>query len=209
MIYNQKSKELPKSLENFARGMLATTCLTVACGATAMGGTITEGTSPAPSPFPTTPNGYLLPLGTTQVSGQVIGGEGANNPAYFEFQGLVGGASYTLSGESPDYGNFKGLVVYMYHDGMGVGNTSDNIGVLDFGEGDAPPQVFTAPADGNLVVEAKDFQETGLQTYTVSLNQNETGPVEGGSTVPEPSTLAGVGLGLGALSLAWRRRRVQ
>jgi hypothetical protein len=83
--------------------LLATTCLTVACGVSATAGTITEGVPPAPSDFPNTSPGYLLPVGTTIVNGAVGSrwGETGNFDAadWFEFTGLTAGASYTLTAQ--------------------------------------------------------------------------------------------------------------
>lgn len=187
----KKNQELPQPLEKFTRGLMATTCLTVACGASAVAGTITEGTPPAPNLFPTTSPGYLLPLGTTVVNG-FAGVE--TGPAFFEFQGLTSGASYTLTGQTPNAEN--GLSLFFGPD------TNIAQFALEIGEAGGNPlsQVFTAPSDGDVVVEVFQDFENGVQDFTVTLSQNSSG-------VPEPSTFAGVGMGLGALGLAWRRRR--
>ena len=215
MIYNRRKEELPKPLESFARGLVATTCLTVACGATAMAGTIvTEGTPPGTAPyFPTSPNGYLLPVGTTEVVG-ILGelpGETGDftNKSWFEFQGLTPGGSYTITGLT-EAGDTLGL---KFLDDSGTPGMQLAGSPLDLGEsaGGTAFSSLSAPADGKLVVEMFSGLEGGGEPFQVNLTQNpvEMGPVEGGSTVPEPSTIAGVGLGLGAFTLAWRRKRPQ
>jgi hypothetical protein len=208
VIYEKHNKELPKPLEHFARGLLATTCLTVACGATAMASTVTEGSPPGTAPyFPTTPNGYLLPVGTNEVIGVLglVGETGDFGPtSWFEFQGLTPGGSYSLSAFT-EAGDFVRLS--FFNDSM-----PSALGGLDPGEkGGTDSTTLTAPADGNLVVNMYSIDEGGGQAFQVNIaaNRVETGPVEGGSTVPEPSTMGGVGLGLGALALAWHRRRPQ
>jgi hypothetical protein len=77
---------------------------------------------------------------------------------------------------------------------------------------------FIAPSDGFLLVEVAACNPQGgsgcstptlgeggggrqyaVAPYTVTLSPN--------ASVPEPSTLGGVGIGLSAIALAWRRRR--
>src|SRR3954464_5835426 len=81
------------TLETFGRALLAGTCLAAAGGA-ASAATITEGTLPAPSDFPNTGNGYIVPLGATDVLGQLtIGPTGVD---WFEFEGLLPGSPFVL-----------------------------------------------------------------------------------------------------------------
>jgi len=192
----RSTQELPKPLEAFTRGLLATTCLTAACGASAMAATINEGTTPAPTDFPDLgSNSFVLPIGTTQVFGFVgarSGVEGGVHDAadWFTFTGLTGNGSYTLTGQSE-----TGVQLQYSDSSLSV------LGSLDIGENSTQPlsAVFTAPSDGKLVVELYDCCE-GSGTYSVSLAANS-------SATPEPATAGAVGLGLGAIALAWRRRR--
>ena len=191
----KQNKELPKPFENFMRGLMATSCLTAACGASAVAGTITEGTPPAPDTFPTSAPGYLLPLGTTLVNGFVPASIGEGGPpAFFEFHGLAPGSSYTLTGST---GAEDGVELLFGPD------TNRSQFFLDIGESGANPviQNFTGPADGNVVVELFQCCEQGSHPFSVGLVDN--------TPTPEPSTIGdvGLGLGLGVIALAWRRRR--
>lgn len=218
MTENKPARELPKPLENFTRGLLATTCLTMACGVSATAGTITEGTPPAPTDFPNSAPPYVLPSLTNVVTGFIGSnyGEGANpnfdSADWFEFTGLTPGGSYQLSGQTLGVDPFdpsrfaeNGMRVNYY-------NTSNgSLGSLDIGEagGGIVTNTFTAPSDGNLVVDVSFADCSGCLSawtsnadpYTVTL----TGEL--GSATPEPGTVGAVGVGLGAVALAWRRRR--
>jgi hypothetical protein len=207
----QSKTTSPKSLENFARGLLATTCLTAACGSTALAGTINLPNSDFGNSSP----GVLLPTGTTLVNafvGDLASEQGDLNPEWFEFQGLTPGATYNLS------------AVY---DPLGPRGTSGN------GENGVRMNVFTnsqtplftnlslegnggeaavsgvVPSDGFLDIEItgeRAFSNTELagrgSFYQVGLS------VEG-STTPEPATFAqmGAGLAVAAGALMWRRKR--
>jgi hypothetical protein len=208
MIPNNVYSPSPRPLEHFTRGLLATSCLTVVCGASATAATITEGTPPAPAYFPTTAPGYLLPLGTTQVighlGGELPGEQGFDGTAWFEFTGLTGSGSYTIT-----------AMTAAAEDGFMVayGSLTMQLGTnLDIGEAGTSPvsQIFTAPVDGNLLVEvfigkgegegaARPLAQNPPQGFAVSLANN--------SSTPEPATIGAVGLGLGAIAFAWRRRR--
>ncbi len=63
------------------------------------------------------------------------------------------------------------------------------------------PFTFNAPGDGNVIVEALQG-EGNPNDFTVNLTGN-------GASTPEPATVGVVGIGLGAVALAWRRRRAQ
>src|SRR5437763_1697086 len=82
------------TLETFGRALLAGTCL-AAVGGVASAATITEGTLPAPSDFPNTGNGYIVPLGTTDVIGQLTP-SGFSDNDWFEFEGLLPGSPFVL-----------------------------------------------------------------------------------------------------------------
>jgi hypothetical protein len=211
-----KSTDLPRPLETFTRGLLATTCLTAACGASAMAGTIVEGTTPAPADFPNTLPAFALPTGTTAVTG-FIGGDfterGSADPAdWFEFTGLTVGVQYTITGQSDGADPFRtgfgenGVQAFYFN------SSSLQLGFLDLGEngGNSLSQVFTAPGDGNLIVELA-FRTTGCGEDGCPIAEFEANPapysISLSTGTPEPATIGGVGLGLGAIALAWRRRR--
>ncbi len=209
MFTNKMSLELPRSVENFARGLLATTCLTAACGSSALASTVTltfgnQATEP----------GTLLPVGTTVVNGFVgaLPNEaGTSNTDWFEFQGLTPGDTYTLTGvynplggrgESGNGETGIRLAVFtdsqtplftnQYLEGSGVSGVSALVG--------------TVPGDGFLDVEVVGnpfYRESPAgSSYQVTLSQ----AAERGSTVPEPASLSTAGLAL-AGALAWKRKR--
>ncbi len=198
-MQNDKTKEkFPKSLDSFARGLLATTCLTVACGGTAVASTITENSGGVPI-FPDTPNGYLLPTGTTVVTGYIPLTEEGGHEQWFEFQGLTPSASYTLTGATSF--TEAGIGMDLFDDSGTPGNLLGESN-LEHGSGTHGVINFTAPSDGNVVVDMFTFSEGDHGNYTDTLTQNS-------GTVPEPATFGGAALGLGAIALAWRRRRAQ
>ena len=175
--------------KKFAGALLATTCLTGASGAVANASTIIEGVLPAPTDFPNTAPGFLLPVGTTLVEGGLGPSDGSD---WFEFQSLQGGGSFselaTYAVDSPE----AGFQVAIYSTALDL----LNIGTL---EGSGQVLSGTIPGNGELLVNINS--ESGRSFgYDVSL----TAP----PGAPEPSTLAGAGLAL-ATALAWRRRRTR
>ena len=227
MLAKQKNLELPRALENFARGLLATTCLTVACSTSGMATTFTLTPGAQPDPL-----GTLLPTGTTIVDGFLTAGvEGASQADWFEFQGLVPGSSYTLTGNYDPLGPREssgngetGLRMSVFTDTLTPLFTDTS---LESGSGHTATVMGTIPSDGNLEVEIytrafmegapsnaviRSFQVEGISEggergqrgsfYQVQLTQN----TEVGSTVPEPASLTTAGLAL-AGALAWQRKR--
>jgi hypothetical protein len=212
----------PKSIESFAKGLLATTCLTMAAGS-AVAGTITEGTPPAPAQFPTASTGYQLPVGTTQVFGSLTG-EGIDNQAWFEFTGLTPGEAFTITGmyttpnQRPTASpiNEAGVVLNLFTDG-GVLLASQTLEQVVPATKDGFTFSGSVPGEGKLDVQ--------IQFRNVESVEAGGSPVPGpgskdplwvvnldpGASTPEPSTmgLAGTGMALGASALAWRRRRKQ
>jgi hypothetical protein len=186
------------SKSRLVRSLLASTCLTAACGVTATAGTITEGTPPAPADFGSTfGTATLLPVGTTQVFG-FLGplGEGGDPNDWFEFQGLAPGTSFSIIGNNTTHNeaSFQ-FSVFNSSDSLLTGPTA-----MEFG-GD--PAGGTVPSNGILVVNTHEYEHFDGPTvgeYEVTLTA-ET------SSTPEPGTIATVGLGAAAL-LAWRRKRV-
>lgn len=181
--------------DRFSKTLFTTTCLTVACSATAVAGTITEGTAPAPSDFPNAAKGYLLPMGTTQVFGNVGGSEGSDSADWFEFQGLSG--NYSLSAVMNPLHSETGLRIDIFTDS----GTLLQAGSLEFNLSQTA-LTGSVPIDGKLDIEiftaeGRHFEGVGAG-YSVTLN----------SAVPEPATLFPVGLAL-AGALAWRRKRSQ
>jgi hypothetical protein len=209
---NQESNH-SKSVEAFARGLLATTCLTVACSGSAVAGaiTVTEGQGGAPTDFPDSPNGYLLPLGTTVVNGAVGPGQGVEggfDPAdFFEFQGLTPGSTATFTGVFVPLGNEAGIFYTVFND---IG-TVLAVGSFETccDENNGNTNSITVPGDGNVVFEAYSRRSgeeggggghNGTAAYQVTLNAEA-------ATTPEPAALGLTGLGLGAVALGWRRKR--
>lgn len=202
MQNDKMTDKFPKSLDSFARGLLATTCLTVACGGSAVASTITEGSGGVPI-FPDTPNGYLLPTGTTVVTGFIPLTEEGGHEQWFEFQSLTPSGSYTLTGQTSF--TEAGIGMDLFDDSLSPGNPPGNLlgeSALENGSGTHGVINFTAPADGNVVVDMFLFGEGDKGNFTDTLTQNS-------GTVPEPATFGGAALGLGAIALAWRRRRAQ
>jgi hypothetical protein len=208
--------QLPAPLESFTRRLLATTGLTVACGVSAVAGTITEGTSPAPADFPNTSPGYALPGGTNLVIGAIGSrfGESGNfdSADWFVFSGLTAGATMVITGldtgldpfEAPPRTGENGLEVDYFNSSL------TSLGSLDIGEFGGFPgsNLFVVPGDGQLLVDVQFHTgESGnLPAWTSKLDSYQ---VSIGSATPEPGTLGAVGVGLGAIALAWRRRRAK
>jgi hypothetical protein len=222
-VKNKKSLELPKSVENFARGLLATTCLTAACGSSAWASTVTL-TEGAQETAP----GALLPTGTNIVDGFIVRGvEGAGSADWFEFQGLTPGSNYTLTGAYDPLGprmtsanGETGLRMSVFTDTLTPLFTDQSL------ESAGASVMGTIPSDGNLEVEIYTRGVEGVTASAVLRSfANVEGSVEGGqfgssyqvqliqtaevgSTVPEPANLTTAGLAL-AGALAWSRKRRQ
>ena len=214
MLENQKNTiDLPKPLEHLARGLLATTCLTVACGSSGMASTVTLPTSDFPNSAP----GILLPVGTTAVNGfagQEPGEAGEASPDWFEFQGLTPGSSYTLLGVYNPLGRFEesgngesGLRMSVFTSSNTALFTDLSLETAN-GVNTGAQAMGSVPSDGKLDVEI--FQR--LEVFEVPVEEGSRGSyyqvtlTQG--AIPEPGTVATMGLGL-AGALAWRRRRRQ
>lgn len=231
-MMEKKNFTAPKSLDSFARGLLATTCLTAACGSSAVAGTINLPTSD----FPNTPTGVLLPVGTTAVTG--FAGElpsegGFLNEEWFEFQGLTPGSSFTLSAQYLPLGpreisgnGESGLLMNVFTSSL------QPLLLFESLEGSAGQLNAFVPSDGFLEVEitTEGGSEGGCGSRPAlscdslpKIGQfrpavegiSVEGSSGGGSTyqvtlsqVPEPGTLATAGLAL-AGALAWARKRRQ
>jgi hypothetical protein len=220
-MLEKKNLTAPKSLDSFARGLLATTCLTAACGSTAVAGTVNLPNSD----FPNSPTGVLLPVGTTTVTG--FAGElpsegGFLNEDWFEFQGLTPGSSYTLSAQYLPLNAEAGLFMNVFT------NSLQPILLNESLEGSGGTLNGFVPSDGFLDVEITTERggEGGCGSRPALSCDSlprigqfrpalETGSLEGGanyqvtlSQVPEPGTLATAGLAL-AGALAWARKRRQ
>jgi hypothetical protein len=228
LLQKQKNLELPRSLENFARGLLATTCLTMAGSTVARASTVTLlfGTQE-------TPLGPSFGPSVTTVDGFVgeLPSEGGFSPRdWFEFTGLTPGSSYTLTGSYDPLGRFaesgngeSGLRMSVFTDTLTPLFVNQSLETASRG-GTGAQVMGTIPGDGNLEVEIyvsggppaasviRSLQvegigeggERGGSSYQVQLTQN----AEVGSTVPEPASLTTAGLAL-AGALAWRRKRAQ
>jgi len=177
-------------LNKLARALLASSCLTGAAAIANADTIITQGVSPAPAEFPHSAPGYLLPVGTTQVNGFFAPCTecGGQDTAWFEFQGLLPGSSFTTSGcceNDSNYAVFSSSQVFLAS------------GFFEGGENASG----TVPTDGDLlVVVADECGSCSPQSYQLNLDAQ--------LDAPEPSSLATVGLAL-AGALAWRRKRTR
>jgi hypothetical protein len=177
-------------LNKLARALLASSCLTGAAAIATADTIVIQGVPPTPATFPHSPPGYLLPVGTTQVNGVFAACTecGGQDTAWFEFQGLLPGSSFTASGcceNDSSYAIFNSSQVFLASSDFENGASASGL----------------VPTDGNLVVVVADeCGNCSMQNYELSLNaQLDT---------PEPSTLATAGLAL-AGALAWRRKRTR
>jgi hypothetical protein len=181
--------------EKFAHALLATTCLSLGGGA-ASAATITESTPPAPSDFPNSFPGYLLPVGTTQVFGSISPG---GDQDWFGFQGLQAGQTFSLLGKYNPEGQESGTRFFTYNTGsvlIGSGNAGPGEATL---EGGGFSVTGTIPGNGEIIVE---IASEGTSNYEMDL----TAPLAE-STAPEPGTFITTGLAI-AGALAWRRKRI-
>jgi hypothetical protein len=149
----------------YLKRLLATTCLTMLPASAALAQSVTEGTSPAPGDFPDTFPGYVLPVGTTSVSGIASGVEGVGDNDYFEFQGLQPGTAYDIKATFNPLGFEGGLDAFVY-------NSSGTQLATHSMEGPGANFVLVAPADGKLDVRVEQTNsfESGLP-YIVNLTQ--------------------------------------
>jgi hypothetical protein len=177
--------------EKFAKSLLTTTCLGVAASGGAYASTIVEGTVPAPSDFPNSSPGFLLPLGTTVVQGQLH--QTTDNSDWFEFQDLAPGTGFSLLGKYNPLHQERGVSFEVF-DSLG-----QQIGITTL-EGQGRTVNATVPVDGDLIVDVH-FAQSGNPTYEFDL----TATVQ---QTPEPAVGLGAGLAL-ATALAWKRKRDQ
>lgn len=202
----QKNLNLPNSLENFARGLLSTTCLTVVCGSGAVAGTVANLPN---SDFPNSSPGVLLPMGTTVVNAFAGGleGGGSATPEWFEFQGLTSGNTYILTasydplGPRAESGNGEtGIRLNVFTSSLSPLFTNQSLETA-FRGGTGASVSGSVPGDGFLDIEITGRAESQGSFYQVTLSEEA-----GSSTTPEPGTLVPVGLAL-AGALAWSRKR--
>ena len=173
------------------RSLLASTCLTVACGVGTRANTILEGSVPG-SDFPNTSPGFNV-----MTASQVIGTIATEiDEDWFEFTGFSAGTPFTIAGRNTS--NANGVIHFSIFN-----SSSTQIGTTANLENN--PSLTRAndmrsgvvPSDGDLIVRV--FPSSVAEGIGYSINLNP---------VPEPSTLFGAGLGMAA-ALAWRRRRAK
>jgi hypothetical protein len=167
-------------IKKFARRLLVSTCLTVGATAAAQAGTITE--PPEFSHTQATPTNLLL--GTTGVGGQAS----SVDADWVEFAGLLPGPlSWNLT---DDVGTSLCFNFFSSTD-VGLGGSC----------GTNPAVGITVPGNGVVKLNMGWEGSTGvIGNYTASFQAQG---------VPEPSTVAGVGMGLAAAALAALRRKKQ
>jgi len=185
--------------DKFARTLLATTCLTVAGGASASASTFLEGSVPTTHDFPSAPIGTLVPLGTDEVQGFLgtanFEGVGKDLGDWFTFQGLPGGGGFNLHAFATENGEGVGIALFdssLHQIANGFIGHVGEAGLQYTG---------SVPGDGELVVDIFHGNENSATngSYTVDLATTAS---------PEPATLPLAGLAIGG-ALAWRRRRKQ
>jgi hypothetical protein len=186
------SKPQNSSWEKFAPALIANTCLTVDAsgGASAATILILEGTSPAPSDFPDTAPGYILPVGTNLVQGQLHSAS-SDNEDFLEFQGLAGGLSFSLLGTYNPLGQ-ETHVSYQAFNSQGT-----SLGIVTL-EGEGGLVSGTIPNDCKIIVDVS-FSSQGSLTWQMALRAEV-------AQAPEPAPFLGAALGFSG-ALAWRRKR--
>jgi hypothetical protein len=172
-------------LKKFARGLLATTCLTIASGVAVRAAIVNEGVDFSNSSL--TP--FVLPAGTDVVNGSIS--FGIDGSDWVQFTNLVGGSLFTLTASTPVTLFFPTVNVLDSTQAPVAGPSAFS------GGSDANLGPAFVPADGNLIVGVVTTNSEGPIGYTLTLNPQ---------TVPEPATCGSVGLAL-AGALLWRRKR--
>ena len=172
-------------LKKIARHLLATTCLTVAAAGLSHATTLNESAD-----FSGTFAGATaLPVGTDVVNGTLNNGSlaPADSADFFLFSGLAGGGAFSFVATTPDFAP-SGIVL----DSLGT------VIVPTFNFNPILPATGggSIPLDGILIVRMVNNEGTGNYSFAL----------DAPSAVPEPSTLAGLGLGL-AGGLALKRRQ--
>jgi hypothetical protein len=177
----------------FASTLLATTCLAViACSRASAQTTIIEGTSPAPSDFPDTFVGFVLPFGTTTVQGSL---SSKSDFDFFEFQGLQANTSFSITGIYNPHGQESGTSFAVFD------SSHSSFGSVTL-EGSGGTVSGIIPSDGLLAVQVQEGASR-VTNYQFDLTAAT-------ATVPEPADSALVGSGLAlAGALVWRKKRAQ
>ena len=168
------------TLKKFARHLLTTTCLTAVAAGAAHGNTINESSVSGGDFGNTFATRNLLGSATTEVIGAI---SGFTDNDFFQIGGLLGGSAFSISGVYTNFANYSVL------------NSAQ--GVISAGGQNPATLAGVVPGDGILVVQV--LQSESLATYDLTITANAA------TTIPEPGTLAAMGLGL-AGAFALRRK---
>lgn len=174
-----------KSHSEHIRLLLATSCFTlVSSQAGANTVLIVEGTAPAPADFPNVAPGYLLPLGTNTVDGQL--NASSDQIDFFEFQGLAPGHNFSIHSQYNPLNQEKSMKMFVFT------STGTLLGSATL-EGSGATVSGTIPGDGKLVVEetfGPRLGPIGSPTYQAALTA-EMGLTITEKTAPAPYDFPG------------------
>ncbi len=157
----------------------------------------------------------ILSDGVTVVGSISQPNDQSSNPdgaVYYAFYANAG-ASVTVTGRRLDgpYDMSFWVLQGLFTDTDVFGDDLSNLGYIDFGDDDLPPNIpgpfgdpqvtFNAPATGFYTVAVTNYASNGTPPYSFDL----TATGISGAAIPEPAALALTGFGLLALGILRRR----